>query len=248
MKKIAILSDIHGNMPALEKVTEDLKTRQVDCVFNLGDHVSGPLWPGETIQYLMKQDWIQIRGNHDDHLANQDPMDHGLSDRYAYQKLNKTELEWLKALPFSLEIQDEFLLFHATPGSATTYLLETVEHGRVRLATQEEISERLGKVQSRVILCGHTHIQRVIELPDNKLLINPGSVGLPAYSDVSPEYHVVENGSPHARYAIMEKVNRHWRIETIAIEYDYKLASDQAHKNNRYDWEVSIRTGFFKQT
>ena len=56
MQKIAILSDIHGNIPALEKVVDDINARRVDCVFNLGDHVSGPLWPKETIQYLMKQD------------------------------------------------------------------------------------------------------------------------------------------------------------------------------------------------
>jgi len=57
MKKIAVLSDIHGNIAALEEVAADIETRQVDRVFNLGDHISVPLYPKETLQFLMKQDW-----------------------------------------------------------------------------------------------------------------------------------------------------------------------------------------------
>jgi predicted phosphodiesterase len=83
MQKIAILSDIHGNILALEKVVADIETRQVDRVFNLGDHISGPLFPKETLQFLMKQDWVHILGNHDRQLMNQDPQ-HGLSDKYAF--------------------------------------------------------------------------------------------------------------------------------------------------------------------
>lgn len=247
MQKIAIISDIHGNIAALEKIADDIKNRQVDCVFNLGDHVSGPLWPKETIQYLMKQDWIQIRGNHDRQLVDQNPKCHGLSDSYAFQMLNNNELDWLRALPANVEIQNEFLLIHGTPTSDSTYLLETVEHGRARLATPEDITERLGKTKARIILCGHTHIPRVIEAPEDILLINPGSVGLPAYSDDFPEYHVMETGSPHARYAILEHVNGHWLTETIAVSYDYRKASEQARKNNRPDWEVGIQTGFMQQ-
>ena len=201
MQRIAILSDIHGNMPALEKVMDDIKIRRVDSIVNLGDHVSGPLWPKETIQYLMKQDWVQIKGNHERQLTEQNPKNHGPSDSYAFQRLSHTELDWFKSLPVSIEMEN-FLLIHGTPGSDSTYLLETVERGRARLATQDEITERLGGTKSPIILCGHTHIPRVIEVSGN-LIVNPGSVGLPAYDDVSPEYHVMETGSPHAPTGLM---------------------------------------------
>lgn len=244
MQKIAILSDIHGNIAALEKVVDDIKTRQVDRVVNLGDHVSGPLWPKETIQYLMKQNWIQISGNHDRQLVNQNPREHGPSDGYAFQLLDDSELNWLGALPVCTKVQNEFLLFHGAPLSDTTYLLETVEHGRARLATQAEIKERLGETKSHFILCGHTHIPRVVGVPQNILIVNPGSVGLPAYDDVLPEYHVMETGSPHARYSILEYRDGEWLPEMIVVSYDHQKAAIQARKNGRPDWEIGIQTGF----
>lgn len=247
IKKIAVLSDIHGNIIALEKVARDIERRHVDKVFNLGDHVSGPLWPQETIRYLVAQDWLHILGNHDLKLITQDPMEHGLSDSYAFLRLNKDELDWLRSLPASLEIQKEFSLIHGAPSSDTTYLLETIERGRTRLATQDEITGRLGEIDIPIILCGHTHVPRVVETSSGFLIINPGSVGLPAYEDDFPEYHVVETGSPHARYSILEYIHGSWQVEMIALSYDYQKAAAQARKNGRLDWDTGLRTGYMKK-
>jgi predicted phosphodiesterase len=192
----------------------------------------------------MEQDWIQISGNQDRQLVNQDPKYHGLSNSYAIQLLNRVELDWLRTLPASMEIQNEMLLIHGAPSSDTTYLPETIEHGRARLATQGEIIARLGETKARVILCGHTHIPRVVQVAETILIVNPGSVGLPAYTDELPEYHVMETGSHHARYAILEFVNGCWQAETIAIPYEYQKAAAQARKNGRLDWEIGIQTGF----
>lgn len=243
MKKIAILSDIHGNIIALEKVAADIKTRQVDHVFNLGDHVSGPLYPKETLQFLMQQNWVQISGNHDRQLAHHPPQHHGDSDRYAFGFLSSSELDWLRALPASKVVGDQFLLFHGTPSSDTTYLLETVKNGIARLATLTEIDQKLGGAMAQIMLCGHTHIPRIVETPAKNLIINPGSVGLPAYEDTNPEYHVMETGSHHARYAILEYKNGAWQAELIAVSYDYQRAAAQARKNGRPDWEYSLLTG-----
>lgn len=243
MQKIAVISDIHGNIPALEKVAVDIESRQVDYVFNLGDHISGPLFPKETLEFLMKQNWVHIAGNHDKQLINQMPEQHGLSDKYAFSFLNDSDLDWFKSLPGSLT-KEPFLLFHGTPTSDSTYLLETVEHGKARLATQTEISQRLAGARSPIMLCGHTHISRVVEIPQKALIINPGSVGLPAYDDHNPEYHIVENGSPHARYAILEYKNENWQVELNAVAYDHQYAAKQAVINGRPDWEHALRTGF----
>lgn len=244
MKKIAIVSDIHGNILALEKVVADMKTRQIDSVFNLGDHLSGPLYPKETLEFLIKQDWVHILGNHDRQLINQQPAQHGLSDKYAFSVLNNSDLDWLKSLPASLVVEKLFFLFHGTPSSDTTYLLETVAHGQARLATQAEITQRLNGTLSHIMLCGHTHIPRVVEMPDKKLVINPGSVGLPAYDDETPTYHVMESGSPDARYAILEYKKDNWQVEIITVAYDYLQAAKQARKNGRLDWEHALQTGF----
>jgi len=244
MEKIAILSDIHGNIPALEAVVDDFERRGVESVINLGDNISGPLWPKETIEYLMKQNWTQILGNHDRYLFELNRADLSPSDSYAFPLLNESELEWLKTLPTGLKIHDKFLLFHGTPLDDNSYLLETVEDGRARLATPDEIIQRLGKIESSILICGHSHIPRVVELPDNRLIINPGSIGLPAYDDVLPEYYVMETGSPHARYAILEGTKGNWVPKLIAVPYDYKKAAEQAQKNDRPDWEIGILTGF----
>lgn len=243
MQKLAVISDIHGNIPALEKVAADIESRQVDYVFNLGDHISGPLFPKETLEFLMKQNWVHIAGNHDRQLINQKPEQHGPSDKYAFGFLNDSDLDWFKSLPTTIT-KEPFLLFHGTPTSDSTYLLETVEHGKARLATQTEINQRLAGTTSPIMLCGHPHVQRVVEISHTALIINPGSVGLPAYDDYTSEYHVVENGSPHARYAILEFKNGNWQVELITVAYDHEQAAKQAGKNGRPDWEHALRTGF----
>jgi len=124
------------------------------------------------------------------------------------------------------------------------YLLETVENGRARLATIPEINQRLGEVKSPIILCGHSHIPRVVKMPTGQLIVNPGSVGLPAYADVEPEPHIMETGSPHARYAILERQAEKWNVELIVVPYDHQKAAEQARKNGRSDWEIGLKYGF----
>jgi predicted phosphodiesterase len=242
--KIAVISDIHGNILALEKVVDDINRRGVSHVINLGDHVSGPLWPKETIDYIKKQEWIQIMGNHERQLLSQNPEELGPSDIYAYERLDPEDLEWLRFLPETLEPLEGMMLFHGSPNNDKLYLLETLEHGRARLATQNEITDKLGKTRSPIMLCGHTHIPRVIELPGGELIINPGSVGSQAYDDVSPVPHVMETGSPHARYAIIEKIDERWTIELVMVSYDHEAAAKKAKAAGRKDWETGIRTGY----
>ena len=246
MKKIAVLSDIHGNILALEKVVQDIEQRNIDLVVNLGDHLSGPLWPKETIDYLKQQTWIQIRGNHERQLITQNHNELGLSDLYAFQNLNGDDLDWLRTLSPFIDVDNEISIFHGSPTDDLTYLLETIENGRTRLATHDETTERINRTTSPVILCGHSHIPRVIEIKECQLVVNPGSVGLPAYDDIDPEPHIMETGSPHARYAIIEKNNDRWNVELLAISYNHQKAAEQAIINNRSDWEIGLRTGYMK--
>ena len=246
MKTIGAISDIHGNIAALEAVAADLQKRGVDTVLNLGDHLSGPLWPKETIQFLMQQQWVQISGNHDRQIVHQDPRSHGLSDRFAFKVLSETEKDWLRALPSSIQLDEHVFIFHGTPASDSEYLLETVEHEGARLASHFEVKQRLGTAKSPVMLCGHSHIQRIVQVDQNVVIVNPGSVGLPAYKDDSPQHHVMESGSPHARYSILQHHDT-WTIELISIPYDYQRASERARKNNRPDWAHALQTGYVTQ-
>ena len=151
-QKMAVISDIHGNIVALEKVVSDIMDRGIDVVINLGDHVSGPLWPKETIDFLKKQNWIQIMGNHERQLLSQNKEELGPSDLYAYERLEQDDLEWLRSLPKTLEPYDEMMLFHGGPKNDKLYLLETLEQGRARLATHNEIIKRLDGMNSSIML------------------------------------------------------------------------------------------------
>ena len=162
MERIAVLADIHGNLPALGVVVADIKHRGITNVVNLGDHVSGPLWPAATLTFLMQQPWTHIAGNHDRHLVQQDPALHSASNHYAFAQLDPAQLDWLRTLPATRHLPPELLLCHGTPTDDEQYLLETIAQGGVRLATSQEIEQRLAGTQAAVILCAHTHIPRVV--------------------------------------------------------------------------------------
>src|SRR5262249_44699503 len=137
-----------------------------------------------------------ICGNHDRWIATGEYM--GQWDRYALEQLDEAHLAWLRALPPMLKV-DGLLACHGRPGDDIHYLLEDIEHGRLVRAPAEKIARRLGDADAALVLCGHSHHQHMVCLPDGPLVLNPGSVGQPAYRDPSGKAHVSEAGSPHAR-------------------------------------------------
>jgi Calcineurin-like phosphoesterase superfamily domain len=115
----------------------------------------------------------------------------------------------------------------------------------MRMESASVIQERLGDVQARVVLCGHSHQQHLIQLPDGPLILNPGSVGCPSYDDPGAEPHVSEGGSPHARYAVLTIIGEQVSAELVAISYDWKTAATRADANGRPDWAYGLQTGWF---
>jgi len=244
--RIALLSDVHGNLPALLAVTADAAMRGVDCIVNLGDSLSGPLLPAETADYLMPQDWLQIAGNHERQILRFKPGG-SESDRYALSKLTPAMIAWLGGLPQDARIaDDEVLLCHGTPHSDLQYFLESVDRSGARPANAQEIEQRRGDAVARVICCGHTHVPRLRKTADGTLIVNPGSVGLQAYDDDHPYPHVIENGSPDARYALIERHNGKWQAALLCVPYDHESMASLAEKNARPDWAIALRTGYMQ--
>ena len=136
------------------------------------------------------------------------------------------------------------LLVHGTPESDLDYFLETVTEGGLRAATVAEVAQRARGVQADVILCGHTHLPKVVQLEDGPLVVNPGSVGLPAYEDDRPHPHRVEAGTPQARYAVLERSPEGWRVELVAVDYHWALAARDAAERDRTDWARALSTGY----
>lgn len=243
-RTLALVADVHGNLPALEAVVADIAARAVTGVVDLGDHVSGPLWPRETAARLMPLGWPSITGNHDRMVAHDDPATHGPSDAYAHGAITAGQLAWLAALPATLTLLDGALLCcHGIPSDDRRYLVETPEHGRLRLASPGQIGTRLGSTSARVVACGHSHVPRVVH-DQGVLIVNPGSVGLPAYVHDGAHAHVSETGSPLARYGLLHITGDEWRVELLALPYDWESAARQAAANGRPDWAHALRTGY----
>lgn len=239
--RIALVSDIHGNLPALEAVARDIARRAVDRVVNLGDSLSGPLMPLETAHALMSLDWIHLAGNHERQLLTPGPM--GDSDAFAHARLGAAEFDWVAGLLPCLRLNPQVLLCHGTPSSDITYFLETVVPGGLRPASMTEIDHRLGTVEGELIACGHTHVPRVVRASSGQWIVNPGSVGLPAYDDAHPIPHVVENGSPDARYAIVERTAGGWVTALLSVPYDHQSMAALALAHGRPDWAAALATG-----
>lgn len=242
--RIALLSDIHGNLAALEAVVADLRRRSVDQIVNLGDLVSGPLLPLETARYLKAEGWLTIAGNHERQLLTLGPGERGLSDEYAHSRLSEKELDWFRTFPATAQLSSEVFLCHGTPRSDNEYFLESVVGTSAGLASLLEIESRLGGENSAVVACGHTHVPRSVKNARGQLLVNPGSVGLPAFFHDDPTLHCVQTGSPDARYAILERTASGWTANHLTVPYDHRSMAALAKERDRFDWEQALLTGF----
>jgi len=257
MKKFAAISDIHGNLPALEAVLDDIAAQGVDVIVNLGDILSGPLWAAATADRLMALSLPTIAGNHERQLLTQSRERMSASDAHTADELQPAHRAWLAGLPATLRLGDEVFCCHGTPTSDLSYFLETVVPGfggvgsganGVRAATQAEASARAGNAMQGVahalILCGHTHVPRALQLADGRLVVNPGSVGLPGFDDDHVHPHIIENRAPHARYALLDRGAAGWNVALRAVAYDWETAAQRAEREGRPDWADTLRTGF----
>jgi predicted phosphodiesterase len=243
--RLAVVSDIHGNLPALQAVLAHLeRSGGADLVLNLGDILSGPLWPRETAAFLMAQGWPTIAGNHERQLLACARTPGAACDQFAFEQTTPEQRAWLAALPQQLQPHPTVRMVHGSPRSDCEYWLETVvpQQG-ARAATAAEVAERAGAVAERVVLCGHTHMPRSAMLASGALVVNPGSVGLPAYTDEDGGYHAIETGSPHARYATLDLSAHGVDVNVHAVAYDWAASSARAEQNGALDWARWLNSG-----
>jgi putative phosphoesterase len=233
--RLAVISDIHGNLRALEEVLVDITERSPDLIVNLGDCVTSPLWPRETLELLETLSLPTVRGNHDRWIDHRPDALDTASVVFSRAALTGAQRKLLGALPASLEIADGVLAVHGTPTSDVGYLLEAKVDGRLSLVNADTLAERLGDVSAELTLCGHSHHQHVAADRRGRLVLNPGSVGYPRYAD-NADRLVNEAGSPHARYAVATKRGSSWSIDLIAVAYPWSSVAEQAERNGRADW------------
>lgn len=191
---IAILSDIHGNLPALKAVLMDAQLRGCKRIISLGDVVGYYAQPGECIDLLQKHEAINVLGNHDRYLVFntnclRSKLVAGIID-YHKKIISKTQLDWLRESIY-LYREGTSLFVHGGPNDPQDQYLYSI--------TEETIPQDVDHLFS-----GHTHVQAFIEF-GQKVFCNPGSVGQP------------RDGDPRAAYAIMDHSNN---ISLHRIPYD----------------------------
>jgi putative phosphoesterase len=194
--KIAALYDIHGNLPALNAVLEDLKEVQPDLIVVGGDIISGPL-PEQTLKRLFQLDnqVHSIRGNGDREVLlafdgqpiNRqylpDVSEKALEEiHWVAKQLTRSQRDFLAVLPEQIVLQVEglgrILFCHATPRND--------EEIFTPITPDERLSTLFSHVTQEIVVCGHTHMQFKRQL-SNLHILNAGSVGMP-YADQPGAY------------------------------------------------------------
>ena len=203
--KIAIISDIHANLPALKAVLKDITLFKPDQVYCLGDLTDAAPWHNEVMEWIQELKIPTIMGNHDERIAFDHPVHslskHSLAEQkarlaainYTKQDITPANKAFLSTLPATLEIELQglrILLVHGSPDSNEEYLYEDTEQSRIsQLFEQEQVD---------VIISGHTHLSYIRYLPGSraqqpKLMINAGSVGRSKEKDRKAAYLQLES-------------------------------------------------------
>ncbi|QLH83754.1 metallophosphoesterase family protein [Halosimplex pelagicum] len=185
--RIGIISDVHGNLPALEAVLTDMS--DVEKIVCAGDVVGYNPWPAECVNRIREVASVTVKGNHDrivhtpERYSHNDMAQRGLE--HAKDQLSDEQLAWLDTLPRKTTIgDDQFLLVHDHPEHQDEYVWP---------AEFPELRPYLDDYEGAII--GHTHIQHEATI-DNRLIFNPGSVGQPRDKDPRAAYAVLDTDEP----------------------------------------------------
>ena len=231
--RFAVISDVHGNLPALEAVLADIAHEGADAVFNLGDCVAGPVDPVGTADVLMALGEMSLRGNHDRWLADPGRSSHGV-DAFVRDRLRPDQLAWATGLKSTATVGDDLFLCHGTPTSDEEFWLEGFWADRVtRLPSEADVLAKAEGLDFPVLLCGHTHLARSVRLRDGRIIVNPGAVGLQFV-----------HGSPDARYALVERRAGQWTATFRIVPYNRDAAAELAEQNGFAHWREALLAGW----
>jgi len=207
--KLAIISDIHANLPALEAVISDIEDKKVDNIFCLGDLVNFAGWDNEVIDFFRHEKIMCIQGNHDEricnnitdfhfHFSNPEELKfHQMSLKKVNETITSPNRAFLKSLPFSVKLSYKFAnyqlkinMFHSSLHDNDDFIDPEI--------TDEQLLKLFREADADIILTGHTHspFHRVVFCEDNgekKYLhfVNPGSVGKPLHNANKACYAII---------------------------------------------------------
>ncbi|RJQ30433.1 MAG: metallophosphoesterase [Peptococcaceae bacterium] len=236
--KIAAISDIHGNLPALQAVLANIEKQGADRIFCAGDLVGYGPQPNEVIALLKEKRIPVVMGNYDDAAGferivcgcdYQEEREQLLGERslnWTKENLAPKAKEFLQSLPFQLCVSVEalnLLVVHGSPRRLNEYLYEEFP--------ESELIEMLAQNNADILVCGHTHLP-YHRRPGDRHVINAGSAGRP------------KHGDPDALYALLEITGAAVRVELRKVGYDYEAAAKAIEQSGLpAEFAVQLRTG-----
>jgi diadenosine tetraphosphatase ApaH/serine/threonine PP2A family protein phosphatase len=194
--------------------------------------VAGPIDPVGTAAILRDLDFPTVRGNHERTVL--DPQSKDPVDRWTRAQLSDADLAWLGTIPPTISIVDDLFLCHGTPqNDADPWLDNWFTNRTTVLPDESDVARHAEGFDFAVLLCGHTHIPRVVRLADGRLIVNPGAVGLQLFY-----------GAPDARYAVLERIKGRWSVSLRVVAYDHEGAARDAEANGFPAWRRALVSGW----
>ncbi len=239
MNQITVFGDIHGNLPALEAVWEEMEKRNLEKRFCLGDLVGYGVQPDEVVYFIRNHDIPSLMGNYDEGVG-WDSDDCGCAYRTPQaQALGERSIAWsnahttaenkayLRNLPMTMTLMMDKLrltLVHGSPRRINEYLYED--------RPDSSIERLLDMIGADVIICGHTHKPYDRTLPSGRRLINAGSVGKPKDHD------------PRAGFVVLTVDGKELQTEFVRVAYDVEKAAQAIEAAEMPDeFAVMLRKG-----
>lgn len=255
--KIALFSDIHSNLPALQAFFEDIEIRKPDAIYCLGDLVGYNIWPNEVIREIKKRGIPTIAGNYDfgigrasddcgcAYKTDDEKANGAVSISFTNEMIGEEERNYLRTLPAHIQVEYQLnndklflLLVHGSPRKINEYLFEDRD---------EKSMSRIMQDANADILCfGHTHkpYHRILntgtdDVPHYRHAINIGSVGKPKDGNPQGGYVILtiqENSSITNKDAI--------QVEFVRFNYDVEKAAKAVEVSRLPDaYAESLRKG-----
>jgi putative phosphoesterase len=222
--RLAIISDIHGNIFALKSVLADIDCREIDAIVCTGDLVNYLPYPNEVIQLIRERGILTIKGNHDQKVANFKKPRQGefekcsplevqqsASTMYTSYILTDENREYLLNLPEKLMISMagyDILFVHGSPRGIDEYMHKD----------EAKLAQIVEQVDCGVVVSGHTHMPYHI-IWEGKHLINAGSVGKP------------KHGNGNSTYVVLEFSKEEVNTEIVEVPYDIKKMIKSIQEN-----------------
>ena len=230
--RLAIISDVHSNIYALENVLEDIKERNVDKIICAGDLVGYAPFPNQVIDKIKEEEIPTIQGNYDDAIGNhkiacgcdyntEKSKKIGMSSiNFTGKETTEENKKFLANLPGQLELELEdknVLLVHGSPRRINEYLY----------AGSEQVQEVVAELEEDILLCGHTHLPYHRRIGD-KDVINVGSIGRP------------KHGNPNSIYTIVEVTEGNVMTEFIEVAYPVEKLTTAIKESELADISTEI--------